>query len=258
MEPEHMHTPSGNPTDVFPRRPGSRFGDDLRNFAYLRDQATKRNKIYLFLVALCVCAVVFTVMTMSFKTYVVRVDNSTGAVEMGGELKATSYSPKEAEIKHFLSQFILQTRSIPLDPIAFRTNWQNAKHFMTKDAYAKYTSFVQREKPASKLGHLTVQPEIKTMQIFPGTKSTYQVRWYEEEYSLSGEARGKRTNYVGLFTIDVQPQTDEKELMINPLGMRVTDFTYSIENADGTTSDVNTAQSTAPSQARNNTEAQGE
>ena len=249
MEPEHMNTPSGNPTDVFPKRPGSRFGDDLRNFAFLRDQAEKRNKIYLFLVALCICSVVFTVTTMSYKTYVVRVDNSTGAVETGGELKATNYSPREAELKHFLSQFILQTRSIPLDPIAFRTNWQNAKHFMTKDSYAKYTQFINREKPGTKLGHVTVQPEIKTMQIFPGTKNTYQVRWYEEEYSLNGETRGKRINYVGLFQIDVKPQTEEQELLINPLGMRIIDFTYSIENANGTTVDVTPEVVTTPTPA---------
>ena len=238
MEPEHMHTPSGNPQDLFPKRPGSRFGDDLRNFAYLRDQAVKCRNICLFFVAFCFAVVVYLVTFMSFKTYVVRVDNSTGAVEAGGELKATNYSPKEAEIKHFLSQFILQTRSIPLDPIAFRTNWENAKHFMTEESYNKYTAFVNREKPATKLGHLTIQPQIKTMQIFPGTQNTYQVRWYEEEFSLNGETRGKRTNYVGLFQVDIKPQTDEKELMINPLGMRVVDFTYSIENANGTTSDV--------------------
>lgn len=249
LEPEHMNTPSGNPTDVLPRRPGSRFGDDLRNFAYLRDQAEKRNKIYLALVALCICSVVFTITTMSYKTYVVRVDNATGAVETGGELKATNYSPQEAELKHFLSQFIIQTRSIPLDPIAFRNNWQNAKHFMTKESYTKYTTFVNKEKPSTKLGHVTVQPEIKTMQIFPGTKNTYQVRWYEEEYSLNGENRRHRTNYVGLFQIDVKPQTDEKELLINPLGMRVVDFTYSIENTNGTTVDVEEVTTTVPTPA---------
>ena len=236
MEPQHMHTPKGSPTDVLPQ-PKTRFGDDLRNIAFLRDQATQRNKIYLALVALCLIVTVFTITTMSYKTYVVRVDNATGAVDAGGELKSTNYTPQQAELKHFLMTFIMNTRTIPLDPVAFRTNWENASHFMSKEAYAKYTQFVNREKPATKLGRVTVQPQIKTMQIFPGTKNTYQVRWYEEEYSLGGTTIGsnKRKNYVGLFQIEVNPPTKESELMINPLGMTIVDFNYSIENAAGTT-----------------------
>lgn len=236
MEPEHMHTPKGNPTDVLPKRK-SKFGEDLRNFAYLRDQAVKRNKIYLALMALCFVASVFTVTTLSYKTYVVRVDNATGAVETGGELKATNYTPQQAELKHFLMQFIMNTRTIPLDPIAFRNNWANAEHFMSKEAYSKYTTLVKKENPASKLGRSTIQPEIKTMQLMPGTKNTYQVRWYEDEYSVSGSSTGtKRKNYVGLFQIAVKPPSKEQELMINPLGMRIIDCNYAVENANGTTS----------------------
>lgn len=236
MEPEHMHKPLGNPTDVLPQRPHSRFGDDLRNFAFQRDQAIKRNKIYLALIALCVVVTVFTVCTMSYKTYVVRVDNATGAVDLGGELKSTNYQPQEAEIKHFLSQFIMQTRSIPLDPVAFRNSWKTAEHFMSKDCFNKYSQFIGRENPAAKLGKVTVQPEIKTIQIFPGTKQTYQIRWYEDEYSLSGTTEAnKRKNYVGLFQVQIQPPTKESELMINPLGITIIDFNYSLENANGST-----------------------
>lgn len=246
MEPQHMHTPQGSPTDVLPQ-PKSRFGDDLRNFAFLRDQAAQRNKIYLALVALCLIVTVFTITTMSYKTYVVRVDNATGAVDAGGELKSTNYTPQQAELKHFLMQFIMNTRTIPLDPIAFKTNWENASHFMSKEAYAKYTQFINREKPAAKLGRVTIQPQIKTMQIFPGTKNTYQVRWYEDEYNLNGDtSANKRKNYVGLFQIEVKSPTKEAELMINPLGMTIVDFNYSIENASGTTIAEEPAENAAP------------
>ena len=245
MEPEHMHTPKGNPTDVLPKRK-SKFGDDLRNFAFLRDQAVQRNKIYMGLMALCFVASVFTISTLSYKTYVVRVDNATGAIETGGELKATNYTPQQAELKHFLMKFIMDTRTIPLDPVAFKNNWQNAEHFCSKDAYSKYTTLVGKEKPASKLGKVTIQPEIKTMQLMPGTKNTYQVRWYEDEYSLNGQNTNvKRKNYVGLFQLEVKPPSKESELMINPLGMRIIDCNFTIENATGT----NAVESSEPAAA---------
>lgn len=241
MEPNHVNTPSGNPTDLFPKRKRAfdRYASDLRNFAYQRDTERKRNKIYLGLVALCVIATVFTVTTMSYKTYVVRVDNATGAVETGGELKATNYTPQQAEIKHFLSQFLLDTRTIPLDPIQFQNSWKTASQFMTKESLAKYTSMVNKEQPASKLGKYTVQPVIKTIQIFPGSQNTYQIRWYEEEYSLTAGATGKRKNFVGLFQIAIKPPTKESEILVNPLGMKIVDLNYSLETNNGSTEVVN-------------------
>ena len=245
MEPNHVNTPSGNPTDVFPRKkkPFDKYASDLRNFAYSRDQAIKRNKIYLGLIAICIVATVFTVCTMSYKTYVVRVDNATGAIETGGELKTTNYTPQEAEVKHFLSQFIMQTRTIPLDPVQFQSNWKTASQFMTDNALQKYTAMVNKEKPAAKLGKKTVQPVIKTIQLYPGSKNTYQIRWYEEEYSLNGGSSGKPKNYVGLFQFALKPSGKEQELLINPLGFKIIDMNYSPERTTGNTEPESTTSS---------------
>ena len=253
MEPNHVNTPSGNPTDVFPRKkkPFDKYASDLRNFAFSRDQAIKRNKIYLFLIALCVIATIFTVCTLSYKTYVVRVDNATGAVETGGELKTTNYTPQEAEIKHFLSQFIQQTRTIPLDPVQFQSNWKTASQFMTKGALDKYTSMVNKEKPASKLGKFTVQPVIKTIQLYPGSKNTYQIRWYEEEYSIQGGGAGKAKNYVGLFQFGLEPPTKEQDILVNPLGFKIIDLNYSPERVTGNTEPETNAPTVIQNSAEN-------
>lgn len=61
----------------------------------------KRNLIYLILIIICVIATVFVTTTASYKTYVVRVNEATGEVQTGGELKVTNYTPQEAEIRHF-------------------------------------------------------------------------------------------------------------------------------------------------------------
>ena len=67
----------------------------------------------------------------------------------------------------------------------------------------------------------------------PGTNRTYQVRWSEDEYSVSGSATGKKDFYVALFTVTVNPPSKEQELLINPLGLKIADLNYSRENQEG-------------------------
>ena len=232
MNPDHVYPPKGNPTDVLPQKPRQKFCDELRNYAWQRDQATKRNKIYLGLMALCILSVVFAYTTLSFKTYVVRVDNTTGAIETGGELQATNYSPRDAEIYYFLSGFIRQTRSVPLDPVVLSQNWSNARQFMSEAAYAKYSQEVAKDPPGAKVGKTTVQPEIKTIQLYPGTNNTYQIRWYEQEMNING-SNGTRRDYAGLFQIEIIPPTKEDMLSINPLGLTIVDCTYTLESDSG-------------------------
>lgn len=222
--------PKGQPTEPFDRKATNMFQSDLYNLALDKDVAKKRNLLYIALIILCVLAMVFIATTANYKTYVVRVDNATGQVETGGELKATNYKPQEAEIKHFLAQFILDTRTIPLDPVQYKQSWERSKHFLTSEAAQKLNSMVGKENPVAKLGHMTTQPQIRSIQLQPGTQATYQVRWTEEEYSITGNSTGKKTSYVALFSVVVEPQgSKEEELMINPLGLKIKDLNFSKE-----------------------------
>lgn len=229
MEPNHNMAPAGKATDLFEDVPHAKYSDMLENLAYQRDMAKKRNLAYLALVGICVIACVTIATTFNYKTYVVRVDNATGRVETGGQLTSTNYVPKEAEIRYFLSEFIQNTRTVPLDPVRMRQQWERATHFMTSEATNKMSDFMRKDNPTAKLGKMTVQPTITSLQLYPNTNNTYQIRWYEEEYSINGNATSKKRNYIGLFMVTVEPPTAEGELMINPLGIRIKDLSISEE-----------------------------
>ena len=230
MESQKRFFPNGEPTALFDRKAAGRFQTDLYNLALDKDVAKKRNLLYIGLLIVCVLATIFIAVTANYKTYVVRVDNATGQVETGGQLKATNYQPQEAELKAFMAEFIADTRTIPLDPVQYKTNWNKAKHFMTNEAAQKYSALVSKENPIAKLGHMTVQPQIKSIQLQPGTKATYQVRWVEDEFSIGGTATGRKVGYVALFSITIEPQSKEEELLINPLGMKIKDLTLTKES----------------------------
>lgn len=230
MDPNHTDFPKGKAVDNFKNPPHSTYADMLANTAYQRDTERKRNWIYLGLVGICIITTAFIAATANYKTYVVRVDQATGQVETGGQLKATNYTPQQAELKYYLANFIRNTRTVPLDPVQYRVNWENASHFMTQEASNKLMEFTSKDNPSSKLGKATVQPTITSIQLYPGTKNTYQVRWFEEEYNLSGNSTQKKRNYVGLFMLTVVQPTKESELLINPLGITIKDLTMSGEN----------------------------
>lgn len=230
MEPQTKFFPKGEPTEVFDRKAAGTFQSDLYNLALDKDVAKKRNLLYLVLLIICMLSTIFIATTANYKTYVVRVDNATGQVETGGQLKATNYKPQEAEIKTFLAQFIADTRTIPLDPVQYKSGWNRAKHFMTQEAAHKVSGIVSKENPVARLGYITVQPQIRSIQLQPGTNSTYQVRWVEEEYAISGNLTGRKVSYVALFSVVLEPQSKEEELLINPLGLKIKDLTFSKEN----------------------------
>ena len=129
-----------------------------------------------------------------------------------------------------MAQFIADTRTIPLDPVQYKNNWNRSRHFMTQEAAQKINAIVSKDNPVGLLGRMTVQPQIRSIQLQPGSNSTYQVRWVEEEYAISGNITGRKVSYVALFSVVIEPQSKEEELLINPLGLKIKDLAISKEN----------------------------
>ena len=228
MNPQEKYEPRGNATDYFDKDAIGPTRAAMFNMAYMKDQAVKRNKIYLALIAILIVAMVVLALTANYKTYVVRVDSTTGKIDGGQELKALPYSPQEAELKYFLTEFIRGTRTVPIDLVLYNQNWNRMQHFMTPEAATKYSTLMKKENFFANIGENTVQPNILTIQSQPNLQNTYQIRWDEDVYN-QGVLNGRKKVYMGLFTIKIVPPEDEKELAINPLGILIADLSYAVE-----------------------------
>lgn len=128
----------------------------------------------------------------------------------------------------------MDTRGVPMDPVQYKNNWDKAQHFLTQEGGAKLTALYKQDNPTAKLGKMTVQPVITSIQLQPGTKNVYQVRWTERDFSITGGSEvsaDKQKHYVALFTVIVDPPTKEQELLINPLGLKIKDMTFALEAA---------------------------
>lgn len=233
--PEKKYPPVGKARDTFDRGAGVAPGKYLgyvEQTAFQRDKALKREKFYWVLIGLLLVAMVYIALSANYRVYAVRVDNTTGHIENAEELKATSYSPRDVELKFFLREFIKDIRTIGKDPVVFRQNWEKAQYFLAPDASKKLQALVAKDKFFERIGQFTQQPDVTMIQEQPGMKNTYQVRWTEDRFDFeSGVVNKQKLHYVGLFSIRIDPASREDELKYNPLGIRIVDLSFASEDA---------------------------
>lgn len=192
-----------------------------------RVQASNWRFCALGLILLCIVlagGIIYQSSKSQIVPYVVEV-GADGSPQAIGPAKQ-EYLPNEKEIKYFLSQFVQKTRTIPLDPVVAKKSWITAYAFLRQSAQQKMNALVKQENPFAKLGNQTVEADVNV--IVPMSKNTYQVRWKETVYSKEGT---EQENYrmTGLFTIDFSTPTDDKSIFLNPLGLYITNFSWSKE-----------------------------
>lgn len=158
--------------------------------------------------------------------YVIEVGQD-GAVETVAKVNQERYVPKQAQIKHFLNEFILKVRNVSTDPVVYKQNWMAAYRLLTQTASSKMSNAIKEENQVGRLEkRQTVQTQVKV--ITQMSDKTYQVRWSEEVFEQDGTRTGTY-NMTGVFTIEQATPKDEKELINNPLGLYIKDFSWSKE-----------------------------
>ncbi|NLW36870.1 MAG: conjugal transfer protein TrbF [Syntrophorhabdus aromaticivorans] len=150
----------------------------------------------------------------------------------GGELLAVSKAvqanraPNDPEIRYFLAKWIKDVRGLPLDAVVKKQSWISAYGSMRQKAALKMNEIVRKDDPMSKIGEETIS--VTPAAIVKMSDKTYQIRWTEDVFSKEGSPK-QSYRMTGLVTIDFTQPTNEKEIMSNPLGLYISDFSWSKE-----------------------------
>lgn len=222
--PNTSYKPEGEPTTPYQRAEAewdARIGS-------ARIQAKNWRLFALMSMAMTVIMTVALVYNASKSTvtpYVVQT-NSDGIVTAAGPAKAINYTPQAPQIRHFLSEIVEKTRTLPLDPVVAKNNWITAYCFLHQQAINEMNTWANQEKPLSKMGEQTRTVNITS--IIPQSKDTWQLRWKEDVISKEGQTI-ETYKMAALFTIDFDPPTDEKQLLVNPIGLYVRHFSWAKE-----------------------------
>ena len=160
------------------------------------------------------------------EAYVVEVDprGRPGRIELIDE----RYDPTSAQVAYHIAELIRKARSRPTDPVVFKRNWEEVYRYLAGDAIRKMNAYASRAEPfASAKRDTAVAVDI--LNVIQRSDGSFQMRWKETTYEHGAEAQ---TSYwTGLFTTEIVPPETAEALLHNPLGVYVTDFSWSQELA---------------------------
>jgi type IV secretory pathway TrbF-like protein len=159
-------------------------------------------------------------------TYVVEVDKAgmPGRITLASE----PYRPATTQVGYFVGEVVRLVRERPLDPVVMRQQWTKAYQFLAGHAVNAMNEFAASDAGIRSLpGEGATARTVEISSILQKVGDTYQVRWVETTYS-NGLRRG-REEYTGLFQIKLIPPRDEADSFKNPIGVYVTNFTWSRE-----------------------------
>jgi type IV secretion system protein VirB5 len=159
-------------------------------------------------------------------TYVVEEDKAgmPGRITLASE----PYRPDAAQVGYFIGEVVRLVRERPLDPVVMRQQWTKAYQFLAGSAVNGMNEYASGDNGLKNVpGNGATARTVEISSILQKSSDTYQVRWVESTYS-SGMLRS-REQYTGLFQVKVMPPRDEADSFKNPIGVYITNFTWSRE-----------------------------
>ena len=160
-----------------------------------------------------------------------RIEDAASSIErISGEFEVMNvrvaggrWTPTQAQIAYHLGHFVNLVRSLPTDGVVLRQNWVDAYKVLTPTAAAQLTEIARIDDPFLSLGH--VGRTVHVRSIIQRSDHAYEVSWVERETNATGTPDGEA--YSGIFTVDTRTPHDADEIANNPLGLFITDFSWS-------------------------------
>ncbi len=157
--------------------------------------------------------------------YVVEVD-ALGEVRAAARLAAAK--PPERAVQVALRRFVHNLRTVPSDLRVLNVQLGRAQAFVAGYALTTFTHEVRGQREAMeqmlRRGETRYIDEISSVLKVPGEAGVYRVSWREtESIHLEQATHG----YEGHFKVRILAPDSETFLLDNPLGIFVTDYTWS-------------------------------
>jgi type IV secretion system protein VirB5 len=167
--------------------------------------------------------VALTAVALQRRTFVHVVEVAPEGQVLSVRAAADTWTPSETQKAYFIGHFVRLTRSLPTDPIVLRENWLEAYRFLTPQAATQLNEIARRDDPFAQVG--TTGRVVHVRSIVQKSEGSWQVAWTEETSGAAGTP--ERASYTGLFTVRLTPPRKSDQIAANPLGLFITDFSWS-------------------------------
>lgn len=176
----------------------------------------------LSLVIIIILLITIVVVANQQKQYVYVAQVKPGETITNMHPIAQSYTATSAQQAYFISEFIHDITTLPLDPVLLRDQWLGAYHMAEGRAVDKLTIFARDAQPFKNIGELT--KTIKIQNYHPVSDHSYEFTWVQTTYDEHGKVVATKL-FNGLFTLrQGRPPTNSRDLLENPTGLKISYF----------------------------------
>jgi|SRR5579884_1250287 len=170
------------------------------------------------------CGMIALALRAKVIPYIVAVD-SLGRVAASGMAEQASVADDRIR-RAALFQWIGDLRSVMIDGVAQRKAIDRVYSYIAGGSPAQtFVSEFYRNDPPQKRA-LTETVSVDVQSVLPTSDQTYEIEWVETVRDLQGQIKSQ-DRWKGAFTIVVHPPEDERLLRVNPLGIFVTNASWS-------------------------------
>lgn len=172
-----------------------------------------------------VSVVSLVVVALQQRTFVHVVEVSPEGQVMNVRAADGRWTATEAQKAYHLGQFVRLVRSLPTDGVVLRENWLQAYRFLAPQAAAQLTEIARQDDPFLSLGRVGRTVHIRS--IIARSNNAWEVTWVERATNATGTTDPEV--YSGVFTLTTRAPRNADEIANNPLGLLISDFSWSRE-----------------------------
>lgn len=171
--------------------------------------------------AILACGVIWLASQSKLVPFVVEVDKLGQAIAVQRADRAGTIDQRI--IKAQLAAWIMDVRSVSSDPIAQKTRLARSYGMVDPVATVFLNDYYKQNSPFDIGQQETVACSIDA--VLPISEKSYQVQWTEDARDLQGRLL-KTTHWQASLQIALNPPSDEAGLLKNPLGIYVTNISW--------------------------------
>lgn len=223
MKKEEKKSPPENPYIAGRREWNERYG------SYVEQARTWKIVAFvtLALMAFSIAGIAYIGSQSKIIPYVVEVDK-LGQQLTVGKLSGKNFDEEKVVI-YSLASTVTNLRTIWTDPKMQKEMIFDAYKYIKSGSTAerKINEEFEKSNPFLVIG--TVQRNVQITNVLRESDNTWAVEWEETTTDVSG--RGNETaTYKALMQVEFIPPTSTKEIYKNPLGIKITEYTYTKNN----------------------------
>jgi type IV secretion system protein TrbF len=218
--PAFAQQSEANPYVEARREWNERYGDYIQQAHHWRTMA-----LICGLVALvCVVGVAYIGAQSKVVPYVVEVDKLGAAQGISRADRATAVDSRV--IKAYLARFVADWRTVTVDRQAQKGAIDRVYAMLPSGSIAltKLNDFFKAHNPFTLASQESIS--VAVTNLLPISERTWQVEWQEVARDQRGEVQSTTRMKVSII-VGITPPTTESLMLINPLGVYITDLNWS-------------------------------